>query len=312
MRLDHLRVRHLKLLDLVASQGSLTAAAQTLGIGQPSATKLLQELERSMNCTLVDRSVRGGSITPAGARALERLRPAIQSLGALKDALDAPGLRPVVRLGLLPLAEISVLPALVRALEAEVEPAPVLRVQEGAVSMLIQALLAGELDALVGRLEAGEQPRAMEPLAVTPLFDNPYQVACAAQSPVSRRRRVALAELQRGRWVLPPRRTHTRQVFDQAFTAAGLVPPAPHIETPSFHASFAVIHENPAFLTVAPSSAVAYYAAMKRIANVRLERPFPEDRMVFLARTDMAAMPALARIRQCLVDLFQNPVPLQG
>ena len=45
-RMDRLRLRHLRLLDLVASTGSLSGAAEALGMSQPGATKMLQELER--------------------------------------------------------------------------------------------------------------------------------------------------------------------------------------------------------------------------------------------------------------------------
>lgn len=41
LRMDLLRVRHLKPLHWVAATGSLTAAAQQLRISQPASTKLL-------------------------------------------------------------------------------------------------------------------------------------------------------------------------------------------------------------------------------------------------------------------------------
>src|SRR3954447_21692719 len=86
-RLERLRVRHLKLLELVGASGSLSAAAAALRISQPSATKLLQDLESAFGHVLVDRTTRGGKLSTAGERVLERLRIATGALDAIHAAL---------------------------------------------------------------------------------------------------------------------------------------------------------------------------------------------------------------------------------
>src|SRR5690606_35462026 len=63
--LDRLRIRHLRLLELIADTGSLTSTAAALKISQPAATKMLQELERALGCTLVNRTPKGGMLTAA-------------------------------------------------------------------------------------------------------------------------------------------------------------------------------------------------------------------------------------------------------
>jgi DNA-binding transcriptional LysR family regulator len=57
----------LRLLVLVRDRGSLTAAAAELGISQPAASKRLTGLERALSLSLVDRTRRGSTLTPAGA-----------------------------------------------------------------------------------------------------------------------------------------------------------------------------------------------------------------------------------------------------
>src|SRR6478752_5963320 len=96
-RLDRLRVGHLRLLELVGRSGSLTAAAASLRISQPTATKMLQDLESAFAHSLVDRSTRGGKLTAVGQRVLERLRIATGSLTAIGEALDAEAEAPLVR-----------------------------------------------------------------------------------------------------------------------------------------------------------------------------------------------------------------------
>ena len=135
-RMDLLRVRHLKLLQLVASTGSLTAAAQELRISQPASTKLLQELERAVGCSLVDRSVRGGSLSAAGQRTLERMRIAIGALDAVAQAGATPPYRPLVRIGTLPLVGVELIPRMV-ALLSERGQLPRLTIHESTVAAVL-------------------------------------------------------------------------------------------------------------------------------------------------------------------------------
>ena len=115
-RIDRLRLRHLKLLDWVEKLGSLTAAAQEMKISQSSATKLLQDLEEAFGRVLVDRTTRGGVLSLAGERALERMRIATAEIDALGEAMASSVDMPVVRIGMLPFAGVVLVPELVAAL----------------------------------------------------------------------------------------------------------------------------------------------------------------------------------------------------
>lgn len=298
-RIDRLRVRHFKLLELIQARGSLTAAAEGLGISQPSATKLLHEMERALRCPLVERNARGGVLTQAGLRALERLRIAIAAIDAATESAAAQHGRPLVRIGMLRLAGVSILPQLVRAMDAD-GCLPRLQLHEGAVADLMGMLLAGDIDCLIGRLEAAPHDQAPGLLDITLLNNDPYEVACAPQHPLARKRQVRLESLQGHAWIATPRQTYTRQVFDAAFTSLGVPPPVPVIESPSFHASFAILSRSPAFLAFAPRSAVQYYVALGNLRKVKLAVPFPQDRMVFITRRELLELPAVADLRRHL------------
>lgn len=299
-RSDHLRLKHFKLLDLVAHHGSLTAASEALNISQPRATKLLQEMEIALRQTLVDRSTRGGVLTAAGQRALERGRIAIQALHALEEELTTTHVRPLVRMGILRLAGISILPDLVRHLEQK-ETLPRLHLHESSVSGLMADLVSGALDIVIGRLEASEEVGWMERFDITLLENDPYEIACAPGSRLARRRAVQLDELLDLPWIVAPKGTYTRQAFEVAFLGLGMQPPLPIIESPSFHASFAILAENASFLTIAPRSSVRYYDALGKVKPVRLRTPFPEDRMVLAIRRDALSIPAVRAVKQALI-----------
>jgi molybdate transport repressor ModE-like protein len=80
----------MRLLVEVDRQGSLSAAAQAVGIGQPSASQHLRTLETAAGQRLVDRNGRGSRLTEGGrvlaahaAQALAALAAGEQELGAL-------------------------------------------------------------------------------------------------------------------------------------------------------------------------------------------------------------------------------------
>ena len=299
-RTDRLRLRHFKLLDLIDTLGSLTAAAEVLGISQPSATKLLQELESTLRASLVDRGTRGGVLTAAGRRVMERGRVAVQVTHALDQQVrEAPQL-PVVRLGILRLAGISMVPGLVQHLLARGE-LPRLQMQEEAVGVLMNALAAGALDAVVGRMETRENEGWGAQFDITTLGNDPYEVACAPCAPWASRRAVRLDELIDAPWIVPSRGTYTRRAFEIAFLSQGMQPPVPRIESVSFHASFAIVAECPTFLTLAPRSSVRYYQALGKVQAVRLTHPFPDDRMILAVRREALGMPAVQAIRRALM-----------
>ena len=151
-RLERLKLRHLQLLDQVMQCGSLSAAAQQLGISQPAATKMLHELEAAFGHSLVTRTPRGARLTPAGEHALERIRIALGSLATARATMGEAQDRPLVRLGLLPLVGIGALGPVVKALQQQGDM-PRLILRTDTIQGLLDLLVSGEVDAVVGGLD---------------------------------------------------------------------------------------------------------------------------------------------------------------
>jgi molybdate transport repressor ModE-like protein len=79
----------MRLLVEIERQGSLSAAAATIGIGQPSASQHLRLLEAAAGQRLVERSGRGSSLTQAGKVLAGRAAQALAALGAGEEELHA-------------------------------------------------------------------------------------------------------------------------------------------------------------------------------------------------------------------------------
>lgn len=305
-RIDRLRIRHLRLLDLIARTGSLTASADALRISQPAVTKMLQELEQAFACTLVERTTRGGQLTTAGERALERLRMSLGALDAACEALATEPEIPLVRMGVLPLVGVHVLPKLFAVLQQQSQ-LPRLCVYENTVNGLFELLARGELDCMIGRLEATPKASMQEQMEIVPLRDEYLAIACAPDHPLARRRGLTLSVLREHAWILPPRGTHTRAVFEQPFLDQGQLPPTPYIESISFHSNLSMVAQS-RFLTVAPESAVQHYADMSMVHKIRLRTPFASGRMVFIAHKDALQSPAVALVAKALAEQWRMPM----
>lgn len=84
--LDPLRLR---LLVEVDRRGSISAAAEACGIGQPSATKHLKTLEGAIGEPLLRRAGRGSTLTDAGRVVADHASQMLGSLVAMEDELRA-------------------------------------------------------------------------------------------------------------------------------------------------------------------------------------------------------------------------------
>lgn len=239
----HLKLRHLKLLDLLEELGSITRAARVLHLTQPAVSTMLREMESLFGVTLVERSARGVVLTQAARVALRRFRIALAEIHASQDeALRAQRSgRSRIRVGALTVAMLDVVPlALARFIDA-FGPVQV-EIVEGTADGLSGQLLRGELDVVVGRigLSWARSPDGAQ-LDQVGLFEEPRCIACRVGHPMIGARTPDLGGLAAASWVLQPVPSSSRQAFEEMFLSRGLVPPVPTVESASAHSCLDVV-----------------------------------------------------------------------
>jgi DNA-binding transcriptional LysR family regulator len=74
-----LNLRHLRMLSIIAENGSLSAAAKAASISQPALTQALAKLEVAFGAVLFDRTAAGVIPTASGRRVLQRVERALKS-----------------------------------------------------------------------------------------------------------------------------------------------------------------------------------------------------------------------------------------
>lgn len=300
-RTDRLRLRHLRLLELVARRGSLGAAARELGVSQPAATLLLRELEAVFASRLVERGPRGGRLTAAGAFALERLAIALTAVERAIEAARTPAVEPLVRVGCVQLAGVHALPAALAQLEQAGVPVRI-RIQEGRARELVAALCAGQLDCVIGWMDdsvADALPIA--DLDIRPLGHGRMQVVAAGTHPLVRRRAVTVAELAQWRWIVPRPESRTHAAFVRLFVANGAAAPPVAVECSALHTMLHMVAAT-RFLAVAPDVAVRAYVERGAIAAIRGPAlDLGRNQVSVITRRDSGALAAVARFRQALL-----------
>ncbi len=300
-RTDRLRLRHLRLLQLIDRQGSLGGAARELGVSQPAVTLLLRELEAVFESRLVERGARGGRLTTAGVLALERLKIALVSVERAMEAARTPVSEPVLRVGCIQVVGVELLPAALARLEGSAAPGRV-RIREGRARELVAALCAGELDCVIGWMdEAVAHGQPVEQLEIRPLRHGRMQVVAAATHPLARRRSVTVAELARWRWIVPPPESRTHAAFLRLFLAGGLAAPPVTVECAALHTMLHLVARS-RFLAVAPDAAVRAYARRGMVAALKGPAlDLGRDTVSLMTRRDGAALAAVGRFAQALM-----------
>jgi DNA-binding transcriptional LysR family regulator len=195
-------VHQLAVLSAAAETGSLTAAAESLGLSQSTVSHHLARLEASAGVELLIRQRRGVVLTDAGAALLAHGRAVLDRLAlAEAELLD----RRAARVGSIsiysfPTALIDLVPRAIQGLLKR-EPEITFDLTVGPSQEAEAALAAGEADLAITFRADGQSPRSTGLNRVV-LLEDPMMVVLPVDHPLAVRERVALRDLAGARWIL--------------------------------------------------------------------------------------------------------------
>lgn len=153
----------LELLVTIADLGSLSAAASTLGIAQPNASRRLSRLERRLGTRIFDRGARGSEPTIAGKVAVDHARRVLDAAdGLVEQVRYAAGQGPVRIVASQTIAE-HLMPTFLASLAADLPGISVTFEVENTAGV-ISALRRARAD--LGFVEGGETPADLGTLVV--------------------------------------------------------------------------------------------------------------------------------------------------
>jgi molybdate transport repressor ModE-like protein len=149
----------LRLLVEIERHGTVSAAARTVGIGQPTASEHLRLLEAAAGQRLVERNGRGSRLTEAGSLLASRAREALAALRAGEEELDAlAGLEAgTIHIGASTTPGVYLLPDTLGCFRRD-HPHVDVEVEIASTDEMIERLLAGRVQlALVGETEVNDR-----------------------------------------------------------------------------------------------------------------------------------------------------------
>lgn len=227
--LKSLKLSHFLLVREIAKHGSLARAADIMCQTQSATTKNLQGLEMSLGALLFERKGRGVEITQAGEAFLHHARKILSEFRYASDNLSAltNGTAGQISIGTLIAATPRLLPEALLSYHRD-RPEVQVSIREGTNEILYPALLAGELDLIVGRLSVY---RGRDGVTQQPLYDECVKIVCSASHPIAQRETLTLNDLMDCDWILPPADTTLRRELERVFYDNGLPIPRRRYES---------------------------------------------------------------------------------
>jgi DNA-binding transcriptional LysR family regulator len=285
--LRHIKSAQLLLLIALGEQVSLRRAAASLNMTQPTATKLLQDLESATGVTLFERSRRGMRSTAYGEVMIRHARLMRTEIMRTRKELDAlaNGAFGVVKIG----AVISAIPLLLaKAVSALKEEHPDLDVSidVNTSDALITALADGQLDVLLARpLVLTDRPE----FEYVDLIDEPLRIVARQGHPLATQVPVELRELGQWPWTLLPVSSPMRKVLAPVFAE---MRPQPRniVETSSMITMVALMHESN-MLAVMPGDVSDFYVRHTLLAEIPVALPAVMGAYGIVTRRDRPVTP---------------------
>lgn len=195
-----MELRHLRYFIAVAEENHFGRAAERLHMAQPPLSRAIRQLEAALGVDLLERTSRRVALTPAGAAYLHEAREVLGAVDAARARARrvADGREGRLTVGCVGSATYSLLPALARALRAELPNVEVRFRGEMLAPDQVAALRDGALDLGLLRHTEGLAPG----LRVTVLREDRLLVAVPQDHALATRDQVAIAELEHEELVL--------------------------------------------------------------------------------------------------------------
>lgn len=305
---SRLKLAHLRLIAAIEETETVSAAARSVNMSQPAASRMIAELEVLLEAPLCERLSRGVRLTPLGQALARHARSMLLQLAqAEQEFADLrAGRRGVVSLGAVAAPAIDLAAPAMAQIRVEA-PSIELNIKIDNSNVLARELLAARLDFIIARVPEDLDPRLFDSLTLG--VEEAWLVVRRGH-PLLGRGPVPIAGLNAYEWVMQPRGTPMRRTIDNLFQAANAAPPERFLNTTSLFLAMMLVAGSDA---VAPMSVEAAKFACQGVAPGALAI-LPTDFSIVVQPYSLIAMRhrALSRAAQTVYGIIRARAMARG
>jgi molybdate transport repressor ModE-like protein len=287
-----MKLHQLRYLVAVAADGSIRAAARSLGMTQAAVTQGLRELEAGCQVALLSRGSGGIALTAAGQELLEpaqRLLAQVQQAeAALARHRDGTSTQRLA-VGVTTWVAQTMLARVLPPFRAEL-PHVQLEFFDGLSALTYPRLRDGSLDLMIGRIAP---PEAMEGLQATPLFS--YDITVVARKGHPRSGARSVGELLDQDWILNFTPSERAALVDNLFGQHGFAAPRNRIHLAHSASLMLTLVQQTDMLSFAPWPLVETEPLRTALAPLPVRESFRSSRVGIVRRANEAPSHAATR-----------------
>jgi len=197
-----MEVHHLRTLRELRDRGSVTAVSQALHLSPSAVSQQLAALQRSVPIPLTEQRGRVLVLTPAGERLADAGGEVLEALARAENSVSEylKGSRQTVSVTAFHSAGLAWFPALIASGLNDPE-GPMVRCRDEDVSISEFASLVSDHDVVIAHRPLASESWPGNRVHVTPVLQEPIDVALHREHPLAQQDTVCLADLAGETWV---------------------------------------------------------------------------------------------------------------
>jgi DNA-binding transcriptional LysR family regulator len=292
-----LRIKHLSLLVAIDEHRNLHRAAKAVHLAQPSASRLVHDLELAFGFSIFVRLSTGMHPTELGSEVLGFARRALHDMSRFTSDLDnrRAGCDGDLTVG----TTMDVASAVLARATADIKhrrPLMSVKLVGAASAEVISRLVERQTDIAVVYFS---DVAARNDVAYESIGHESLCVVVRENHPLCRGNPLSLSELQRTGWIVPPPTSPTARIVDRCLAQAGIRAPVNIVESNSIAATLNLLLNSDS-VAILPESTVRGQIRAKLLA--RLSTPICDHEIEFgiLSRRGELLSPVVMEFTQLL------------
>jgi DNA-binding transcriptional LysR family regulator len=263
-----LKLNHLRLISAISDHGQVSAAAETMNISQPAASRMLHEIETILKAPLCERAAKGMVMTRFGEAMARRARSILLEIREANREITElkTGYGGSVNMGSVTAPAIGLaVPAIQKV--RSLYPAIQINCQVETSNVLARDLISARYDFVIGRIPDDLNPRLFE---THPLGIEKACLIVRTGHPLLAGQPCSLDELSEYDWVFQPPGSMLSRALETIFIEKNVPLPDNIVSTSSVLLTMALISESDAIAPIAEEVATFIAGQSSRMSEIAI------------------------------------------